>query len=273
MIYGKTAAVLLSFAVATAFAGESPKFSADQASVLEDARAYALQYAEQLPNFICTQITRREISRNNPAAGAYGGLTSRTDPVNHDLIEEQLTYLGGKESYKVLTVNGKPASGLVHLQIGGAISTGEFGTVFTQVFASGSHTVFTWDRETSVRGRRVWAYKYRVPREAGAAVIDRESNTAAIAPFSGKVLIDPETFAVLEISSTLELPANFRIRNVERKILYAEQNIAGKSYDLPIHCEIHMQEGNLVFDNSIDFQNYHRFSSESTIHVGDSVQQ
>jgi hypothetical protein len=65
LIYGKTAAVLLFFASVTAFAAPSPKLSAEQTSVLEDARAYALQYAEQFPNFICTQITRREVSRNN----------------------------------------------------------------------------------------------------------------------------------------------------------------------------------------------------------------
>jgi hypothetical protein len=268
LIYRKTAAVLLYFAAVSAVPAESPKLSADQASILEDARAYALQYSEQLPNFICTQVTRREISRNNHFA-----MMATTESVNHDLIEEQLTFLNGRESYKVLSLNGKAATGLVHLQIGGAISTGEFGTIFSQVFANDSHTIFTWDRETSTRGHRVLAFKFHVPREAGATVIDRESNTAMVAPFSGRVLIDPETFAVLEISSTLELPASFRIRNVERKILYAEQDIAGKSYNLPIHCEIHMQEGNLVFDNSIDFKDYHRFTSESTIHVGDSVQQ
>ena len=268
LIYCKTVAVLLFSAAVSAFAANSPKLSADQTSVLEDARAHALQYAKQLPNFICTQVTRREIARNNHSAA-----TTWTVNVNHDVIEEQLTFLGGKESYKVLSLNGKPATGLAHMQIGGAISTGEFGTVFTQVFAPESQTIFIWDRETAVRGHRVWAFKFRVPREAGAAVIDRESNTAVFAPFLGRVLIDPETFAVLEISTTLELPANFRIRNVERKISYAEQDIAGKSYDLPIHCELHMEEGNLVFDNTIDFQNYHRFSSESTIRTGDSVQQ
>jgi hypothetical protein len=267
LIYRKTAAVLLFSAAVTAFASDSPKLSTDQTSVLEDARAYALQYAEQLPNFICTQITRREISRNNHFA-----MMTTTVNVNHDIIEEQLTYLGGKESYRVLSLNGKPATGLAHMQIGGAISSGEFGTVFTQVFAPDSHTTFTWDHETGTHGHRAWAFKYRVPREAGAAVIDRESNSAVNAPFSGKVLIDPETFSVLEISSTLELPGNFRIRNVERKILYATQDIGGKTYNLPIHCEIHMEEGNLSFNNSIDFQNYHRFTSESTVHVGDSVQ-
>ena len=196
-----------------------------------------------------------------------------TENINHDLIEEQLTYLGGKESYKVINVNGKQAAGLTHMQIAGAISTGEFGTIFTQVFAPVSHTNFAWDRETSTRGHRVWVFKYRVPREAGTAVIDRVSNTAVIVPFSGKVIIDSETFSVLEISSSLELPGSFSIRNVKRKILYAPQDIAGKTYDLPIHCEIHREEGNLVFDNTIDFQNYHRFTSESTIHTGDSVQQ
>jgi len=275
LIYCKTAAVLLFFSGAAALSADSSKLSADssklsadQTSVLEDARAYALQYAQQLPNFICTQITRREISVNNH----YAAMTT-TENINHDVIEEQLTYLGGKESYKVLNVNGKQSEGLTHMQIAGAISTGEFGTIFTQVFAPDSHATFTWDREISTSGHRVWAFKYRVPREAGTAVIDRGSNTAVIVPFSGKVLIDPEMFSVLEISSSLELPGAFSIRNVERKILYATQDITGKTYNLPIHCEIHMEEGNLIFDNTIDFQNYHRFSSESTIHTGDSVQQ
>jgi hypothetical protein len=65
LIYGKTAAVLLFYASVTAFAAPSPKLSAEQTSVLEDARAYALQFAEQFPNFICTQMTRREVSQNN----------------------------------------------------------------------------------------------------------------------------------------------------------------------------------------------------------------
>jgi hypothetical protein len=47
LVYRKAAAVLLYFAAVSAFAAESPKLSADQKSVLEDARAYALQYAEQ----------------------------------------------------------------------------------------------------------------------------------------------------------------------------------------------------------------------------------
>ena len=268
MIYRKTAAFLLYFGVATAFAADSRKLSSEEVSVLEDTRAYALQYAEQLPNFICTQITRREITRTNQFAQLLS-----TETVNHDIIEEQLTYLGGEERYIVLSVNGKPATGLVHMQIGGAISTGESGTVFEQVFSPHSHTTFAWVGETSTRDHRAWAFKYRAPHGSGATVIDRESNTAMKAPYSGKVLIDPETFSVLEITSTLELPGTFRIRNVERKILYAKQEIAGKSYNLPIHCEIHIEEGNLVFDNSIDFQNYHRFTSESTIHAGDSVQQ
>jgi len=102
LIYCKTAAVLLFFSGAAALSADSSKLSADQTSVLEDARAYALQYAQQLPNFICTQITRREISVNNH----YAAMTT-TENINHDVIEEQLTYLGGKESYKVLNVNGK----------------------------------------------------------------------------------------------------------------------------------------------------------------------
>ena len=102
---------------------ESAQLTSEQNSVLEDARAYALQYAHQLPDFICTQITHREVSKIQ--VGILGAGASSRTPIGatalakgtsgSDMIEEQLTYVGGKESYEVLTIDGKKMPGMTHM--------------------------------------------------------------------------------------------------------------------------------------------------------------
>jgi hypothetical protein len=102
-------------------------------------------------------------------------------------------------------------------------------------------------------------------------VIDQPTHRAIVVAYSGRVLIDPETKDILEISSVLEIPATFPIHNVTRKIVYANKDIGGKEYCLPAHAEMHMEEERSIFDNRIDFTEYHHFASESTIHFGKDV--
>jgi len=252
--------MVLTFHVA-AFAIESPKLSADQSSLLEDTRAYALQYTQRLPDFICAQTTRREVT-----AHMSGSLAPVVLDNLSDVVEEQLSYVGGKEKYVVLTIDGKKAPGITHAQLDGAISWGEFGSLLSQIFDPASHAIFSWDREERVNGRRGWAYKYHVPKESGTTVIDQSTNQVVVVSYSGRVIIDPDTKDVLEVTSVLDVPGTFRIRNVTRKILYGNQDIAGKQYCLPLHSELQMERGTRIFDNRIDFKDYHHFSSNSTIH-------
>jgi hypothetical protein len=257
----KVVAALLLSLTTTALTAESPKLSADQLSVLEDARAFAVQYVQRLPDFICTQTTRRHVTARLPVGFGAGSL----DETN-DIIEEQLAYVGGKEKYTVLTLNGQKATGVVHAQLDEAISWGEFGSLSWQIFDPASHTVFSWDREERINGRHAWAFKYRVPKESGTTIIDQRSDKTVVVSYSGKVLIDPETKSVLEITSTLDVPGTFPIRNVTRMVLYTDQEIGGKKYCLPLRSEMHMEEGTKLYDNQIDFKDYHHFASESTIH-------
>ncbi len=194
------------------------------------------------------------------------GGTAYTLDTSSDTFEEHLTYINGKEAYTVLTLDGKKAPEAVHSQLEGAVSWGEFGSLLSQVFDPASHTAFSWDREVRVNGRRGWAFKYEVPKESGTTVFDQPSNQAVVVSSSGRIVIDPDTKDVLEISSALEIPATFRIRNVTRTVVYGDQEIAGKKYCLPLHSELHMQEGTRTFDNQIDFKDYHHFASDSTLH-------
>jgi hypothetical protein len=68
---------------------------------------------------------------------------------------------------------------------------------------------FTWDREVHVLGPPGWAFNYCVPKESGTPVIDQLSGVTVMAAYSGKVVIDPDTEDILEITSTLDLPDKF----------------------------------------------------------------
>jgi hypothetical protein len=264
-----------------AYAADPPPLSSDQTSVLESARTLAIQYTHVLPDFICTQTTHRTITRAMDSNGNIGAGISGRSPLAamagssgylSDVIDEQLTYVGGKESYEVLTVNGKRVHNVDHMHFQGATSEGEFGSMLVQVFAPESHTAFSWGRVASVHGRHAWAYEFVVPKESGTEVIARDTDNEVLVSISGQVYIDPETKEVLQISSRLDLPSNFPIHLAQRNIEFAPREIAGKNYSLPTRSLVHMEDGKSVYDNRIEFRDYHRFASESTLHYEESNQ-
>ncbi len=233
-----------------------------------------MQYSHLLPDFICTQVTHRSIMRANDSSLSAGGMSGRS-PItamagamgfSNDVIEEQLTYVGGTESYEVVTVNGKKVHNVSHLQFRGATSEGEFGSMLVQVFDPASRATFTWSHIANEHGRHIWVYGFTVPKEYGTEVIARDTDKDVQVAISGEVSIDSETKEVLQITSNLDLPYNFPIRTAQRSIQFAPHEIAGKNYSLPTRSLVHMEDGKSIYDNRIEFKNYHRFASQSTIH-------
>ncbi|MBV9266738.1 MAG: hypothetical protein JO061_11270, partial [Acidobacteriaceae bacterium] len=105
-----------------------PPSSVRQSEILDEIKQYASTYTENLPNFICLQVTRRFI---DPKGSDDYRLI--------DTVSAQLTYNQGHENYKVMSVNGKLMNvGLslaeVTAKSGGAISSGEFGSLLRSVF-------------------------------------------------------------------------------------------------------------------------------------------
>jgi hypothetical protein len=242
----------------------------DQSSVLESVRVSALQYIGKLPDFICTQITRRTSSRAGfSAPGVGNGLNTLGTGTSWDInnvIEERLTYIGNREEYEVLRINGKPAKGVDHLQLQGAFTAGEFGSALHDIFDPNSHTLFSWDRIEHIHGIKVYVYAFRVPQERGAVVIHRDPDRQVVVPYSGRIFVDPQTFSLLRMTSTLDLPAGFPIVHTDRTIEYKPIAIANKEYLLPSHSEVHMQDSTRWYVNEVDFMDYHKFVAESTIH-------
>src|SRR5438270_11893870 len=97
-----------------AFAQEIPS-DADQQEFITQMRQWALKYNEKLPNFVCTQVTHRNVD--------YTDVGDRWEML--DTIEQQLSYFDRHEIYKVLALNGKPLGPNNRLN-NGVSSYGEF---------------------------------------------------------------------------------------------------------------------------------------------------
>src|SRR6266436_4268136 len=68
-----------------------PPSIAEQKAILERVREYALNYSKSLPNFICTEVTRR-----------YYDDTGQESWVNYDTLTTRLTYFEQKEKYELI---------------------------------------------------------------------------------------------------------------------------------------------------------------------------
>jgi hypothetical protein len=230
----------------------------------------ALEYVDKLPDFTCTQVTHRTSGKAGFSLPRVGNRLNTLGSGNawgvSDVIEEKLTYIGKSEQYEVLKINGKPAKGVDHLKLQGAFSAGEFGTVLHDLFDPDTLATFSWDRIERVHGRAAYVYSFRVTQEHGAAVIHRDPDRQIVAAYSGRIFVDPQTFSVLRMNVTLDLPAGFPIVHADRMIEYKPIVIANKEYLLPSHSEIHMQDSAQWYVNEVDFKDYHKFASESTIH-------
>jgi hypothetical protein len=265
----------LLLAVSPALGAASPPLSPEQAKILESVRTSALRYTQKLPDFMCKQITHRQIS----AAGNFGnsltgisgpralaGLAAMSStPDVGDVIEERLTFIDQKENYTVLTVNGRKVTGLNPMQFQGAISAGEFGSDLRNIFDPSSGAVFAWDRPGTLHHRSVYIYSFHVPAQHGAIVFDRNSGRQLVAPYAGRIFVGVATLGVLRIEDRLDLPPDFPIRDASVTIEYRPIVIAGHSYMPPFRSELRMQDATRQYVNTIDFRNYQKFVVESTV--------
>jgi hypothetical protein len=255
----------------------APDVTPDQARVLEAVRASSLRYTENLPNFICTQITHRQTSQQFNFGASIGGVSANRSPAQlpaaapglsglNDVIQEKLTFFDQEEHYEVISVNGDKTTGLAHLQLQGAISAGEFGSELHNIFDPHSKATFTWDKIATVSGRRVYVFNFRVPSQNGWIVMFRNTDSKILAAYNGHLFVDTQTLQVLRITTEIELPVGFPITMSTVEVDYKPIEIAGNTYSLPSRSEVRMKDNSRIYVNQIEFKDYHKFTVQSTIH-------
>jgi hypothetical protein len=231
-----------------------PPSSLEQGRILDQVREYAMEYTKKLPNFICTQVTRRFI---DPSGLEFWQL--------QDVVTAKLSYFEQKEDYKIVFVNNRYVDTTMD-KIGGATSTGEFGSMMREVFDPATRTTFEWERWATLRGKRMHVFAYRVAEERSQWRILYEK-TASVKPgYKGLVYVDRDTMAVMRITLEAEnLPLSFPVQQALTTLDYEYQTIAAGEFVLPLKASMRMRSGKLLVKNEVEFRSYNRFGAEATI--------
>jgi hypothetical protein len=247
-------ALLASLSIATGQTSPSPD-PADQKKTISDAAAYLLNQEQSLPNFICTQTTQRFLD--------YTG-TSGFRSV--DLIVEQLTYFDHHEDLKVFTLNGEPSS-LSHWELGGAISSGEFGAVMKGIFSPQAKTEFGWQTFFTLRGRKMDVYSYRVSAShSDYHIVVPHKNVDLVTAYHGLIFIDDRTHFVHRITLHADdIPQDFPAQELGLVLDYDYTRIGDSDYLLPLEFEIRSRQGRSLLRNDVTYGDYRKFTADSSI--------
>lgn len=265
LLASSTALIIVGTLAAQTVADESlPSRAPDrtaQLKILAGAAEFVLNHELSLPNFICTQTTQR-----------FEDSTGKENWRSVDLIVERLTYFEHREDYKVFMVNGRPAN-LAHEQLGGAMSSGEYGSVLKGIFAPDSDAQFNWERLFTLRGSRMHVFSYRVlasKSDYHIAVPRRKLDL--VAGYHGLVFVDAERNSVHRITLHADgIPPDFPVQEVGLVLDYNNTRIGDAEYLLPLEFELRSREGAWNLKNDVTYSDYRKFGADSSITFDDTA--
>lgn len=231
-----------------------PPSSVEQAEVLQKTSEQALQYEQNLPNFLCTQVTRRFY---DPAGLELWNAL--------DTVTAKLTYFDHKEQKQVAFVNNRYVD-VSYDKLGGTTSTGEFGSLLRSVFERKSQTMFGWERWATLRGRLHYVFNYKVLRVNSEWKIYYDKSLETTPGYNGLIFVDKEYFTVSRITMNAdEIPVDFPVQMARTQLDYDFTDISGQSFLLPLRSELRMRASKQLVKNEIEFRNYRKFGSEVQI--------
>jgi hypothetical protein len=251
-----------------------------KSTTLEAVRAYVLNYYQDLPDYTCVQETDRRFSREiDPANRRAGDGVTVAGPqdFSHSLIEEELSFVGGKETYKVTRVNDSRVANLTHEQLGGTTSTGEYGSLLHHIFDPETGINFQSAAPTKLQGRAMNVFTLSVPQAKGFVIYDGEFKRDFLFAYEGSVYADAETNAVMRIAmKCVDFPSETRFTAIELTLDYKPTRLSNQTFILPSHFTLVWRKGKNETtgqrpeeeSNNGDFKGYHRFKAASKIDFG-----
>jgi hypothetical protein len=235
-----------------------PPSAEEQKKVIEQARDYALNYTKSLPDFLCTQVTRRYVDPHGMEFWAP-----------QDTLTARVSYFDHKEDYKLVLVNGRMVTNTSVYSVGGAVSTGEFGSMMSEIFDPQTETTFHWERWATLRGRRAHVYSYEVAQDRSkwhvTAYRDRNSKEETVPGYHGLIYVDRDMLAVVRITLVADLPTNFPLQQAQDTLDYDFATISGHEYLLPLRAVVQMRDGRYLSKNEVEFRLYRKFGAETTL--------
>ena len=237
------------------FQSQSPPV-AEWSRWIESVRQRALEYSDALPDFICSQKTRR-----------YTASPESTTWQAQDVWEAELSYNQKTERYSHIRLNGKASRRQLE-SLGGALSIGEFGSLLRTLFLPETQGEFWKEGEEQFQGSAAIIVGFRVSQERSGWTLSFKKSHSLRVAYRGRVWVDATNYQVLRITQeSLKLPPTFPIAYSEATTVYSYVSVPGldgKNFLLPqtAHLILHERQPPIRSLNVIDFRNYRKFTAD-----------
>lgn len=238
---------------------------AEQKAIIARMREAALNYANRLQDFLCTQIMTRTVDHSG--TGKHWKLL--------ETQELELGYIGHKEHYRLVKVNGKTTDLATRVKRGYWTPRGEFGSSLRSIFAPSAAATFDWDHEEMSAGKRACVFRYHVAVTTTTYEIQADRDHVKMA-HHGLVTAECETGAVTRIQIETE-PASVKRRGqdiaigMNLDVRYGPVSIGSNEFLLPQQAVEIAPFGKTLTKAEIRFEQYRKYDSTSNITFDDGT--
>jgi hypothetical protein len=237
--------------------------AAEQKAILARITVGALRYQGEVPDFVCEElIDRSEASAKTPERWS-----------RLDTLEEELGFVGGRETHTLLRINGKPTR-VSHEELEGMRSDGllQFVMVPNWIFGSRVNTRFDWDRWDTSGGHQVAVFAFQVPPSISTHPLVNKDQSFLVG-YHGLIYADPASGDMARLEAHMDAPKDFPFQEDAFEIDYGQVDVAGQSFLLPIRSVGWVREGKLLTRNDIQFGEYRKYGADATVTFGDPGKQ
>jgi hypothetical protein len=233
----------------------------EQQAMLTRITKGALRYQGEIPDFLCAEsITRSEANSKTPERWKQ-----------LDTLEEELSFVGGRETHTLLRINGK-STRTSHEELEGMRSDGllQFVMVPSWIFGPQVRTRFDWSRWETREGRSVAVFAFRVPPSIATHPLVNQSQTFLVG-YHGLIYADAASGDMARLEAQMDAPKDFPFQEDAFEIDYGEVDIAGQQFLLPVKSVGWVRDGKLLTRNDIEFGEYRKYGADATVTFGSAA--
>lgn len=226
----------------------------EQKRLWDEAAKNVHGYSSRLPNFRCTQETRR-----------FSAPMKTPDQLKEtDSFKDELTYEDGKESYRKLEINGAKVE-LAAIDTKGVHSRGEFGSMLMGLFDPAVHVSYKWAGRAMAMGVLCQVFQLEVQRATSNFTLDHNGRREPVG-YTGRIYIDEDTGLVRRLTiQGVGLPKDFGLQSPTFLLEYGMVRIGSNDFLLPLRSVLQLQLVKNFVRNETVFRGYRKFEASSEV--------
>ena len=220
----------------------------------------ALHSQDQLPDFICTQLTTRR--EDNSGKGKRFR--------QRDTLEVEFTFIGHRPSWNLLRLNGKPTHLSYNQLKSGFLSDAilQFFSLPDSIFGDEVQTQFAWNRWETLNGRRAEVFSFDVPASASQLGLTNGWGSSVVG-FHGLMYADAATGMLERVEVQLDLPGETAARECSIDVDYGSVTIADHQFLLPLKAVARLRTPRVWAQNETEVVRYQRYAADSSVTFGE----